>query len=279
MKMIVLRGPIPTNCFILIDDNKENCYIIDPGYKSEKLFNYVTNNNLTVLGILLTHAHYDHIGYVDIIPEVPIYLHQEDLMMFYNDFYNGLAYRFTNHSIEDRQLNLAKLNIKTFNNLELKLGSKLIKSVHTPGHTPGSVCYEYDNKLFTGDLLFKENVGPFDIPLSDQRVLSKTVINFIESYKVDKKIYPSHGRYTTVFEQRKNPFYLKWKDNEMVRISGVAKEDEYLYYKAIDYIKEGNLEDALKLYNELFIINPHSDVVIMHITMLKDLLKYKKQSA
>ena len=90
MEKVLLLGEIPVNCYF-IEHNKK-CYIVDPGYEKEKVIKYVKDNNLEVLGILLTHAHIEHIGAIDAF-DVLVYLHERIHPVHYNSSTIGIEKR------------------------------------------------------------------------------------------------------------------------------------------------------------------------------------------
>lgn len=205
MKKLLLQGEIPVNCYI-IEHNKQ-CYIVDPGYEKEKIIQYVKDNDLEVLGILLTHAHIDHIGAIDAF-NVPIYLHEREYEVIKDDGKNGFQFygRQKPYNLEERNL------VKMKDGFVLPLGDKKIEIIHTPGHTVGGVCYKIDDDIYTGDTLFEGTVGKWTFPTGELEVLKETVVNLIDNQEERMKIHPAHGRSSTIGEEkRSNQFYLEWK--------------------------------------------------------------------
>ncbi len=193
------------NCYIL-EDNKE-CFIIDPGYNSDKIIDYVKVNNYAVKGILLTHSHFDHIGAINAF-NVPIYLHKYEMNNFYDtlnrsfDFYNLPK----PYSLKD--INLIPIDdTKTF-----KCGNEIISVIHTPGHTSGSVCFKFKDELYTGDTLFANSVGKWEFSTGNKGELKTSILKLIETLNENTIICPGHGLSSTIAKEKlNNPFYLKWK--------------------------------------------------------------------
>ena len=205
MKKILLYGDIDVNCYILERHNK--CYIIDPGYEKERIINYIQDNNLEVKGILLTHAHIDHIGAIDSF-KVPVYLHEKELEILKDNHRNGFEFYGKEKPYELEDIDIVPINENTV----LELEDKQIEVIFTPGHTVGCVCYKIDNDLYTGDTLFRGTVGRWDFPTGNQETLRNTIVNLIESMKEDIVIHPAHGESSTIGdEKRNNYFYLEWK--------------------------------------------------------------------
>ena len=177
------------------------CFLIDPSHHLEDIKKELETYKL--LGVLLTHAHHDH---VDLIGEfsVPIYIHKEDAHLLFEDKYNG--YHPHTHPYRKKDMNLVLIDHQT----KIDFADGFIEVLHTPGHTKGSVCYFYQDKLFTGDTLFKDSVGRHDLYSGNLPDLKKSVIQIL-SLPSQVKVYPGHDDYTSIRqEQKNNPFYLKW---------------------------------------------------------------------
>lgn len=205
MKKLTMFGDMDINCYIVEYDNK--CYIVDPGYEKDKIREYVQENNLKVLGILLTHGHIDHISAIDCF-DVPVYVHQneyDNLLQNYNNVFNRYE-RKMDYSLED--INIIKIDeSKVFT-----IGDKEITVIYTPGHTVGGVCYKFEKDLFTGDTLFKGVVGKWIFPTGDLDSMKKSVIGLIETQEEDVKVHPGHGESSTIGnEKNSNKFYLECK--------------------------------------------------------------------
>ena len=139
-----------TNCYILMDETKKVCAVVDPGGQGRQLAQWLRDKGLTPRLVLLTHGHFDHVGGVQELvgefPGLPVYLHPNDTKLtpdlsrglFWTDFY------------EDGD--------------ELAMDGLTFRVLHTPGHTPGSVCLQVDDVLLTGDTLFAGSCGRTDFP-------------------------------------------------------------------------------------------------------------------
>ena len=205
MKRILLLGEIDVNCYFIEHNNK--CYIVDPGYEKEKVIKYVKDNNLEVKGILLTHAHIDHIGAIDCF-DVPVYLHKDEYEILCDNHKNGFEFYGREKPYALEHLNIVKIDEATIFDLD----DKKIEVIHTPGHTMGGVCYKIDNDLYTGDTLFQGTVGKWTFPTGDLNTLKKTVVNLIDNQKEEIRIHPAHGESSTIGDENKyNHFYKMWK--------------------------------------------------------------------
>ena len=184
-------GAYQTNCYIIHDDSCKTCCIIDPGYEADIILDKLEDLGLTVEAILLTHGHFDHVGAVkDIAAETGcrVYLCPEDLSMP-PMFTAGKLY-YTHTYGEGDTLTLAGLTFQV---------------IHTPGHTPGSVCLMVGNTLFSGDTLFAGSCGRTDIG-GDWATILKS-LRRLANMEADFTVYPGHGESTTLAaEKRYNPY-------------------------------------------------------------------------
>ncbi|HOJ10696.1 MAG TPA: MBL fold metallo-hydrolase [Clostridiales bacterium] len=195
-------GMLASNCYIL-GDNGEGI-IIDPGAKSQDILDVVEQLGLKIKYIILTHAHVDHIISMDEIRYklgVEVLIHEEDADSLSDLWRNGS--------------NLFGI-VKTFNSADVLLkdgdiisvGGLELEIIHTPGHTPGGICIKVDDKVFTGDTLFRMSIGRTDLGNGDSDDLMNSIREKL--MKLDDKImvYPGHGTATTIgYERKNNPFF------------------------------------------------------------------------
>lgn len=199
-----VTGIISTNCYLVIDEETKQTVVIDPAACPSYLMGHIKSEGLQVEAILLTHGHFDHImGIGDLRREfpVPVYAHEGDretlldpslnLSISYTDGYtfDGATY------VRDGQT--------------LELAGASFQVIHTPGHTPGGVCYYLENEkvLFSGDTLFQNSVGRTDFPNSSMSDLIRSLREKVMALPDDVKVYPGHMGETTIGHERKhNPF-------------------------------------------------------------------------
>lgn len=205
MRRILLYGDIDVNCYFIEHNGK--CYIVDPGYEKDRVQKYVSENNLEVLGILLTHGHIDHIGAIDSF-DVPVYIHEKEFEILIDNHKNGFEFYG-----KEKPYNLDDINIvKITESAKLPIDDRFIEVIFTPGHTVGGVCYKLGDDLYTGDTLFEGTVGRWDFPTGDLEVLKKTVVKLVDSQNDDVRIHPAHGGSSTIGQEKKyNHFYVSWK--------------------------------------------------------------------
>ena len=183
-------GLYQTNCYILAQGDR--CLVIDPGDEPEKVLVFLEKQGLTLEAVLLTHGHFDHVGDVKTLAaetDCRVFLCQQDLTLpgamtagplYYTDFYS-----------EGDRLTLADMTFEV---------------LHTPGHTPGSVCLGFGEHLFSGDTLFAGNCGRTDFPGSSPADMIRS-LQRLSQLEESLKVYPGHGESTTIGqEKRYNPY-------------------------------------------------------------------------
>ena len=187
-------GSYQTNCYIVWEDGWDDCIVIDPGYEPETVLAETAQRGLTIAGILLTHGHFDHVGGVRFLAErleCPIYIHAAELTLPENFTDGPLVY--TKNYDEGDVVELAGLSLRV---------------LHTPGHTPGSVCLACEDTMFAGDTLFMGSCGRTDFPGGDNALMHKS-LRRLADMQGDFKVLPGHGPATKLSEERKYNPYLK----------------------------------------------------------------------
>lgn len=200
-------GPLQTNCYIVSNDVKE-AVIFDPGEEADIIFNVIEENKLKPLAILLTHAHFDHIGAVDEVRDeynIPVYIHKYEADWLTDGQKNGSAAFLRNQSIFARE---ADHVIEKEGKMEF--GQFTFSVFETPGHSPGSISF-YNKELrtvFSGDALFQRSIGRTDLIGGDHELLIKSIKSKLLSLPDDVVVCSGHGPTTIIGDEKKhNPFF------------------------------------------------------------------------
>lgn len=202
----IVVGALETNCYIIFNREGE-AIIVDPGGEPEKISLFIDNRNLRPLMIINTHGHADHCGGNKFLMErysIPILMHEADmeiLRSFENKFIFPLM---KGNPSPDPERFLIDEELIDFGGASLKI-------IHTPGHTPGSICIFADGILFSGDLIFSGSVGRTDLPGGSWSQLINSIRNKILVLPDDTLILPGHGPSTTVGEERENNPFLNYE--------------------------------------------------------------------
>lgn len=196
-------GPLGTNCYIIY--NEADAIIIDPGGNEEVVVTFLKDKSCTPKAILLTHAHFDHIGAVDYLREkynIDVYLHQNEKEWLSDPSLNG-SILFTQNPISinppEKELSEGPMQIESFS----------FNVLFTPGHSPGSVCFVFEDPGFVigGDVLFKQGVGRTDLPGGSMEVLKESISKKLYILNDAMVVYPGHGPATTIGDEKRiNPF-------------------------------------------------------------------------
>ena len=188
------------NTYLITKGNQ--AILVDPGENILNILDVI--NKYDLKAIILNHGHIDHVDGIKEFLDKPIYIYKDELEVLKSKEYSL-------YSLYDLELpyNIDKLNLHLLSDLEeFKLLDYNIKVIHTPGHTKGSCCYLFDNKvLFSGDTLFQVGIGRTDYPTGD---MNQMILSLNRLYKLDDsiKVYPGHGVETTIgFEKKYNPYF------------------------------------------------------------------------
>ena len=191
-QLTLTLGAYQTNTYLAWNEDSDTCVIIDPGYEPDYILTKVRSLGKQVAAILLTHGHFDHVGGVKAIAQVTgcaVYLCAEELSLP-RQFTAGELF-FTDTYGEGDQLQLAGLSFRV---------------LHTPGHTPGSVCLLAEDHLFAGDTLFRESCGRTDLPGGSWAEILKS-LRRLKTLPGSTHVFSGHGPATTISDEKLfNPY-------------------------------------------------------------------------
>ncbi|MBU90616.1 hypothetical protein CMO94_03655 [Candidatus Woesearchaeota archaeon] len=191
----ILVGSMDNFSYLIGDESSKEGAIVDPGWEVDKLLAEAKKHDLNIKIILMTHTHYDHLNSLRELvnaTDAVVYVHEKE---------------------ENEVRNIGITNTKTIkDNDKIKVGKIKVKVIHTPGHSPGSVCFLVENKLITGDTLFVENIGRTDLPGGDAGTMTAS-LKKLKKLKDDIEVYPGHDygskKNSTIAHEKKHNFHMR----------------------------------------------------------------------
>lgn len=202
---VVVVGPLGVNCFVLGCGATGQGVVVDPGGDVERIMTVVQQRGLTIVSIVNTHGHFDHVGGNRQLKEVTgaeLLIHPADEPMLAKVASVAGMYglQAENSPAPDRLLEDGML---------LSFGKQQLRVIHTPGHTPGGCCLylELEQKLISGDTLFADGVGRTDLPGGSHVQLVDSIRTRLFTLPPQVQVWPGHGPATTIaHEQQHNPY-------------------------------------------------------------------------
>ena len=195
-------GPVAANCYLLSDEGGKGI-VIDPGGDAPAILDKIRKEHITVEAILNTHGHSDHIAANDALRDAtgaPLYIHAADEHMLTDPRANLSLFMGGNVVSRPAEHHLKEGDI-------LCVGAMAFKVLHTPGHSPGGVCFAGEGVLFSGDTLFADSIGRTDFPGGSLPQLIGVIKEKLMALPDDTVVYAGHGPSTTIGRERQyNPY-------------------------------------------------------------------------
>lgn len=203
----IVSGPFETNSYIVYDEITKDAVLIDAPPDSFKEVNdFLISNNIKPEMLILTHGHIDHIADTEFYKNnlnIKILMHEKDLFWI-----NPPSFML---NLIGGSYNPFKVDKMLLGGEQIEVGTLSFSIIHTPGHTPGGICvyFEKNKILFSGDTIFQESVGRVDLEGGSMELLLKSLKEKILILPDDTIIYPGHGDYTNIKNEKKFNPYLK----------------------------------------------------------------------
>lgn len=200
---VLSDNPFGTNCWIFSANGSPEAVVVDPGFNPDLVRARVEQTGKRLAAVLATHGHGDHIGSVPGVcgDDVPLYIHKEDELALTDQRGWGAGFPAEADFRPKEVRLLGDRDVLDFEGFSIEVR-------HTPGHTPGHVCFLTDGLVFSGDLVFRGSIGRYDFPNSSEADMMASLRRFLE-LPDELDVYPGHGPETTVgFERRSNEWLL-----------------------------------------------------------------------
>jgi len=197
----IIVGPLESNCYLFGDEATKEIFVIDPGGDYREIKSVIDKNGMKPKAVINTHGHGDHIG-ANKEFGIPVWIHRldADFLMDPSKNLSGafgffLKTKTASRLVEDKDI--------------LNIGKYSLEVIHTPGHTPGSICLKAESVIFTGDTLFCEGIGRTDFAYGSEEDIMDSIKEKLFTLKDSYVIYPGHGPSSTIGnEKTSNPFVI-----------------------------------------------------------------------
>jgi glyoxylase-like metal-dependent hydrolase (beta-lactamase superfamily II) len=200
-------GPLQCNCAIVADPTTREAIVVDPGDEPDRILEALAGAGLRAVALVHTHAHFDHMGCSALLKRItgaPILLHGDDRPLYQNLTVQGQTFGLSLDApgIIDRLL---------VGGDRVACGKGELEVIHTPGHTPGSLCFrmpgENDDVLFSGDTLFRRSIGRTDLWGGSAPQILESIRDRLLTLPGGLRVIPGHGEETTIADEgKRNPF-------------------------------------------------------------------------
>ena len=198
-------GPLQCNCTIVGDTLTGKAIVVDPGGNPDKILALLDELNLKVVAIIHTHAHLDHILAAGVLREAtgaPIHLHEDD-MFLWSDCEN-----------QCRHFGLEPVSLPDpdkYLNDDTDLSCCGGVTIHTPGHTPGSTSFWFEdaNLLIAGDTLFQRSIGRTDFPGGNFEQIVKSIKERLYTLNDEATVVTGHGPETTIGDEKAGNMFVR----------------------------------------------------------------------
>jgi glyoxylase-like metal-dependent hydrolase (beta-lactamase superfamily II) len=200
-------GALEANCYLVICPATRAALLVDPGAEPERILAVVGSSGAQVKMALHTHGHFDHIGATEevlaILPaSTPVAAHPADAYLYKAE--NRAMGAMFGYPLPETP---ATPNVALSDGQTLEIGTLRLEVLHTPGHTPGSICLLVGSACLSGDTLFRRGIGRTDLLGGDEEAIYESIAARLYPLPAETRVYPGHGETTTIGEERRlNPF-------------------------------------------------------------------------
>jgi glyoxylase-like metal-dependent hydrolase (beta-lactamase superfamily II) len=203
----LVSPPLDTNAYLVADPASAQALAVDPSCVGEQLLARCRERGWNLSAVVLTHGHIDHTHDTASLARAagcPILCHTSTAPFLEDETRCGALWL-------GMRLEPAHATRPLEEDDTIPLGGQTLRVLHTPGHTPGCMCLLGEGICLTGDLLFRNGVGRWDLPEGDGDQLAASLRKLAARCPDTARLYPGHGPATTMGrERRENPYLLEW---------------------------------------------------------------------
>lgn len=204
----ITAGAFATNCYLVWSDQGPSALLVDCAGEAAELLGRARSLGIVISHIVVTHGHVDHVEALADLKQrtsARIAVHELDAAMLSDPMVSGAAL----FGVSQRGA-AADVLLREGNTIELPGAAPKLTVLHTPGHTPGSICLLGDGVLFSGDCLFAGGIGRMDLPGGDETAMVRS-LRRLAGLGPGLAVYPGHGPETTIRQElAQNPWLRGW---------------------------------------------------------------------
>ncbi|MCH7782052.1 MBL fold metallo-hydrolase [candidate division KSB1 bacterium] len=198
-------SPFASNCYIVASEKTRNGVIIDPGDEVDRIIGEIEDAGVTVSKIINTHGHIDHTAGAKEMQDklgIPFFIHEGDMDLLKLINEQAQMYGMETRGVPEVEEYLNEGDIIEFDDIKLSV-------LHTPGHSPGGICFLGEKDILVGDTLFEGSIGRTDLPGGDYEQLIEAIDKKLMTLDEKINVFSGHGSPTTIgVEKRTNPFLV-----------------------------------------------------------------------
>lgn len=191
----IVTGPLEANCYVAAIGG--DAIVIDPGEQFELIDAAIAIMEVDVHAILCTHAHPDHLSAAMPVSQkydAPFHMHEDDAFLLSRvNLFRKLVHGY-------RPISVPSIDVPIDDGMKFCFGALEATVIHTPGHSPGSVCFEVAGHLFTGDTIARDGLGRSDFVRGNEEDLAASADRLSERFDAGTVLYPGHGDATRLRE-------------------------------------------------------------------------------
>jgi glyoxylase-like metal-dependent hydrolase (beta-lactamase superfamily II) len=203
----IVVGALEANCYLVLCPETHEALLVDPGAEPEQILATIGASSAQIKMVLHTHGHFDHIGATEAVlarlpQSIPLAAHPADTYLYEPE--NREMGAMFGYPLPQTP---ATPDVALADGQTLEVGTLRLEVLHTPGHTPGSICLVVGESCLSGDTLFRRGIGRTDLLGGDEEAIYESIAARLYPLPEKMLVYPGHGEATTIGEERRlNPF-------------------------------------------------------------------------
>lgn len=201
---VIPNGVFMVNTIIVFNENTGDATLIDPGDDAESIAQLIEKNQFDIRYVMATHAHIDHVYSAAKFCKrfnLPFYIPEKDKALLKGVSMQAAMFGLSNPELPE------DIRYLTTDETKLPFNEFPFEIIHTPGHSPGSLCLRYENILISGDTLFYESIGRTDLPGGNMEEILSSINEKLFILDDETVVYPGHGEPTSIGHEKKHNLF------------------------------------------------------------------------